>query len=700
MAELHDALKYLSAVDWNDMPQDDLNQYMSDCFNAGELIANSVPHPPNGTPFSDAKPHHSLPNSAKSHKEMHPSAARAHPYHRDHESLQKNWGKPMKFKDADNPLKVAVFKMAGHDRHGAWFARKSVHEGLGFDRFKRAMMREFSESLTVTGGPGAGAIRGLAADRRLERIDVEGVGKLEVYQLSAQFPGPVTPRDFMTMVMSSDTVLSDKSAAEVDGGKKHVPRHYMIVSRPVEHPDAPLRSGFVRGHYESVELIREIPLSTAKSKSTPNLLSPTTDTIHESRARGDTVGSNKSPGVEHHDRPSSADGESTATHGSTDDPELNPVEWIMITRSDPGGGIPRFLVERGTPETMIADVHKFLDWACSLESIPHPDEDLKKQDDMSKKAGGTEEREASIAPTDGVAEESVARTKHQKAAQPISASQQPAAQGGILSNLTHAIDSGLHAYAPAAVTDMVHSHLYSPQHVEEMSSEDSSDTSSVASFLSANEMRRISTAEQESVRRPTDSVDALSIASGEVSEAASSSKNMSRHEKEIQKLVKKRTMLDEALTKKRQSEESKLKQMQEKEESEANKQKEEVEKKLKKTEEKHRKEVEKLEAKKAKESRKAEEKRKKKEEQNTLSRVARERDEFRSQADLLRRENTLLREQVADLQRQANTMAQKLPPGTLGTLADEIGHNRSKSVKSIGSNGSSDSVVKQAPKVS
>ena len=48
-----------------------------------------------------------------------------------------------------------------------------------------------------------------------------------------------------------------------------------------------------------------------------------------------------------------------------DDAESNPVEWIMLTRSDPGGSVPRFMVERGTPSSIVADASKFLDWACS-----------------------------------------------------------------------------------------------------------------------------------------------------------------------------------------------------------------------------------------------------------------------------------------------------------------------------------------------
>ncbi|CAK4033466.1 Hypothetical predicted protein [Lecanosticta acicola] len=691
MAELHDALKYLGPVEWNDVPQDNLQQYLAHCFTAGELICNSVPPNPNGTAFKEAKPHHRKPNAAKSHKEIHPSAARSHPPDEEHGKLQKNWGKPMKFKASDNPLQVSVYKMAGHDRHGAWFARQSVHEGLGFDKFKRAMMREFSESLAVSGGPGAGAVRGLAADRRLQRIDVDGVGRLEVYQLSAQFPGPVTPRDFMAMLLESDDVLSERSAAELEGGKKHIPRHFMILSRPVEHPDAPHRSGFVRGQYESVEMIREIPLSTSKTKSTPNLLANAGSEDQKPRERGHTVGFAESRGEE-------AKGEQMdKPQDPTDDAELNPVEWTMITRSDPGGGIPRFLVERGTPETMLADVHKFFDWACSLEHIPHPDDDLQEQQKTSERTT-EQERSGGIAPValDGsqqVTSVEQGRSSIQGAStEPVPSNQDSQGTEGLLSNIGKALEAGVESYAPVSVSGMLHQRLHP---TEQESSDDSSDASSIDSFLSAEEMTRMTTAPEEAGQQANDSADTLSLASG-VSDSSKDKRALNSHDKEVQKLVMKREKLDQQLAKKRMAEESKLKQSQEKEESEQNKVREEMEKKLKKTEEKHQKELEKLERKKAKEAKKAEEKRRKKDDQNKISLVTRERDEFRNQSDLHRRENTLLREQIAELQHQNTVMAQKLGkiggPDVLKTLQENSGHKRSKSVKSVGSAQSTDAL--------
>lgn len=161
-ADLHRALEALAPVHWTDVPLDALPRYLTDTFTAGELLCNSVPPPANGEPFHAAKPHHPRPNLARSANDMHASLARAFPPHKHHEELQRHWGKPYKFKAEQNPHAVALYKMAGHDRHGAWFARRSVHEGLGFAQFQKAMRREFPHSLTVPGGPGAGAVRGLA----------------------------------------------------------------------------------------------------------------------------------------------------------------------------------------------------------------------------------------------------------------------------------------------------------------------------------------------------------------------------------------------------------------------------------------------------------------------------------------------------------------------------------------------------------
>lgn len=160
------------------MPIDNLQTYLPEIFAKAELIANSVPPPPNGTPWESSRRSRTDANGARCAADLTVSQARR-PTFPEHEALQKAWGKPVKLGAKETATGISVHKMAGHDRHGAWFARTSVHEGLGFAKWKKAMMREFPASLEVQGGPGEGNIRGIGGDQRLEDINVDGIGKLE-----------------------------------------------------------------------------------------------------------------------------------------------------------------------------------------------------------------------------------------------------------------------------------------------------------------------------------------------------------------------------------------------------------------------------------------------------------------------------------------------------------------------------------------
>jgi len=110
----------------------------------------------------------------------------------------------------------------------------------------------------------------------------------------------------------------------------------MVISRPVNHPKLSPRSELVKGQYESIEVIREVLQNGEES-------------------------------------------------------DKNPVEWIMVTRSDPGGGIPRFMVERGTPGGIVGDVSKFLDWAIK-KGGDLPDQDNKKVEEEIKQANEKSEQ--------------------------------------------------------------------------------------------------------------------------------------------------------------------------------------------------------------------------------------------------------------------------------------------------------------------
>lgn len=179
MSKLHKALESLRPTKWSDVPIDDLAAYLVESFAQAELIINSVPPIPGGDAFEHARRSRNDNVGATKASEMLISQARPPIVDHEMEELAKGWGKPMKMSTKDNPLGVSIYKMAGHDRHGAWFARRSVHEGLGFTKWKRAMQKEFPESLADQTGPGAGSVRGIGGDRKLERHDAEGVGRAE-----------------------------------------------------------------------------------------------------------------------------------------------------------------------------------------------------------------------------------------------------------------------------------------------------------------------------------------------------------------------------------------------------------------------------------------------------------------------------------------------------------------------------------------
>ena len=179
MSKLHDALKALEPIDFTDVPLNGLDGFLKDIFTKAELAVNSVPPPAGGDDFLSASITQSNANTATSSAELTVSSARPPPVNSSHTELQKQWGKPIKLSAKENSIGTSLYKLAGNDRHGAWFARSSVHEGIGFSKFKKALLREFPETLKVKGGPGAGSIRGIGGDRRLERKVVEGVGTME-----------------------------------------------------------------------------------------------------------------------------------------------------------------------------------------------------------------------------------------------------------------------------------------------------------------------------------------------------------------------------------------------------------------------------------------------------------------------------------------------------------------------------------------
>ncbi len=497
-----------------------------------------------------------------------------------------------------------------------------------------------------------------------------------------------------------------------------------MVSRPCNHPACPPRDGFIRGQYESVEFIREIPIKPTKSSSTTNLNGAQNQSqlgkeaairnakkshtfpSHEdgsksdeepehaesssiTRKRGSTISFAESRGR-------GAKGEKfDSRHDEDEGDELNPVEWIMITRSDPGGSVPRFLVERGTPGSIVADASKFLDWACKKEHVDSDDEGdgetPNKQPD-EEKAGENLKSYETNGHLAGVSGEEKGELRDAPDEPQFSSA--VSESGGLLSNITGAVSSGITNYAPAVVANNMPESLLSQQsqpqppqqpaktpetsHSRDLSTTTTgtisepltdpskptddtssliSETSSIASFVSADDYL-------------DDSKSTSSQTPSQITKTSTTTNNLSPHEKELAKLNERKKKLDDQLAKTREKGAKDKQALTTKESAALKKAEEKYAKEVLKYEERYKKEIDRLSAKKEKETKKAEERKRKAEERDDKLRLTKEKEELKAQVELLTKEREILREQVGGLQKENTALVARL--GKAGAAREEI----------------------------
>lgn len=401
----------------------------------------------------------------------------------------------------------------------------------------------------------------------------------------------------------------------------------MVVSIPVTHPEAPPRDGMVVGQYESIEMIREIPLK------------------------------------------------------GNEDVETNPVEWIMVTRSDPGGGIPRFMVERNVPSSIVADAVKFLDWACARD------------DDDSKEAPRAGQPNTTDAPQQGQEAQpryslensnglgagvgtSIAdrpSSTRRRASQQATDKTEPAHEG-YLDQLKDAV-GGLGAYIPDAMNPM-------PQLQRTTSSSSSSSTASSAdSFASAEQFTSAPQGLPVGKSIPTPST---------ASEVSVPIDDDSHHARELNKIEAKKLQLREKLESEREKRDAAVAADSQKSQKEIEKAAEKHAKDKKKQEEKYAKEVRKLEERREKETKKLLARQQKEADKSKLATAQRERDEASKEKELMEQENKLLKEQVAELQRENTALVVKLGKSDIGkdilaSVRSEGGRTRASSRASASS---------------
>ena len=183
----------------------------------------------------------------------------------------------------------------------------------------------------------------------------------------------------MTLILTSSDALRADEQRSKDPYASNTPRHLITISKPCLHSGAEPQPNFIRGSYESIEIIRELPSRRKKHSlsasdlpqsraSGPGLAKDAI--VRRAQASSVELKTVSSPGTLTTSPPLTP---STRKRGSTvagmepADYGADPVEWVMVTRSEPGGSVPRFMVERGTPSSICADAKKFLDWACGRD---------------------------------------------------------------------------------------------------------------------------------------------------------------------------------------------------------------------------------------------------------------------------------------------------------------------------------------------
>ncbi|KAI0603420.1 hypothetical protein F4775DRAFT_533614 [Biscogniauxia sp. FL1348] len=656
MPNAHGAFEALGPINWDDLAHDDTRNFLTGIFADAQCLVDSIP-----VSLTTLEQKFGRQRSA-TESDLPSLLARAPKSSERARELSKEW-KEVKVNPRENPLGLDVYKLAAKDGKGAWFARRSVHDGLAFEKWKLGIEKEFAESMKVQGKPGDGNIRGIGAEKRVVNETVEGCGKYEVYQLSAQFPGPTTPRDFVTLLLSSD------SAATIpppDGIRQ--PRQYMVVSKPCIHPECPQRPGFIRGQYESVEFIREIRAEKPLRKIRSSIDLPNDDNVAAAKHSVDSVSREammRSARQTAVSTPSS-NNESGRPRGKTiaflgvdngqiedDEDGETMIEWVMVTRSDPGGSVPRFMIERGTPAGIAGDANKFLQWISSksLDYFLQSGHDGAMSDENTSgvEQVTTERKLPAANPTPSFA-----------VAGPMATTEEAPGSSGLYGMISGALG------AAASVAASRLPNPFGPVQDDEpdlgLSTGRSDDTSSIHSFHSFESDKK----EGSSLKQTDDTLLTPSVTNGKAdsmhsSESAARSTNtVSQHEKELRKLEERKRKMDEKLQRAQERASAKRQSDAQRDEMAVQKMREKHEREVAKQEEKYQRELQRLEAKRASEQRKAEERRRKQAEREDKASLAVELEKVRAERDLARKQIEVLKEQIGDLQTQNTLLVARL----------------------------------------
>ena len=476
------------------------------------------------------------------------------------------------------------------------------------------------------------------------------------------------------MLLTTDCAL-DTSGSDDDKSE----RYFYVVSKPCDHPETPETPAFIRGTYESVEVIREIRVRTQndplrKIQSSIDLPTDEANAIARSTvnhlAHESPIRAAHSPTL--NGVPEGDTAVSTGTAVGNGEPQPRPppistheeyethIEWIMVTRSDPGGSVPRFMVEKGTPAGIAGDADKFLKWVESktMQDLLEPDVETVPAKTGSPITQETTDRRtiSEPGPTPGSGTPTLKVTRPPNTNGPVR--EVPSAVPGLFGIIT-----GAYGAATSMLPNPFGSPLgdTSPEAASSMDTDDEDDRSSIRTFHSF--VTGQENLDDDDDDAPQDTLERIntngkhSIQSSTESAATRSQNTLSQHEKELRKLEERQRKTEERLQ--RAQARALAKRGHEGgphgDEDALAKLREKYDRELAKHEEKHERQRRKLEAKRQNEERKAAERRQKQAEREERRSLAAELDKARAERDVARKQIEVLKEQVGELQAQ-NTM--------------------------------------------
>jgi hypothetical protein len=355
------------------------------------------------------------------------------------------------------------------------------------------------------------------------------------------------------------------------------------------------------------------------------------------------------------------------------DPEHNPVEWIMVTRSDPGGSVPRFLVERGTPASICADAVKFLDWACGLKDAESPETPHKlsnafrresitnwHENEHKEEVGELREAEETSQDHAAVASTGLHHHHHHDHHHPHHPDPQTPPESPTSPGILASVADVISAYTPQSILDHLPHHATNPN-AHQSKDSDSVSTISSTSFASADShLGSLEGTNSIASQSLPDASPTSTLPGQPPSTTIGGGNTKSSHEKELHKLAERRTQLEAKFASAKSKLAAQSSTMSEKDTAALKKAEERHEKELKKHEEKYKRELARIEERKIKEAKKLEQKKKKQEDKDEKSRLLRERDEAVAKLSLLEKERELWLKQVGELQKENTTLMQKI----------------------------------------